>query len=339
MNTQLLQQMITEGYIKINKHPEQDLYIYNYTQTAQFEKLWNEVTLACRGIIMDANQNIVARPFSKFFNLGEQEGIEIPGTSFEVYDKMDGSLGILYWIENIPYIASRGSFTSHQAIKATELLHSIYKNVWSRLDKNKTYLFEIIYPENRIVLDYGTTEALVLLAIIDTKTGEELQLEDIGFPLVEKYNGINDIATLKSFQNDNKEGFVIKFENGFRLKVKFEEYVRLHRIITQLTSIDIWEHLKNKEPLDAMLEHVPDEFFNWVKKTIKDLNEAFQTIEKQCKSDFKRLATRKETAFYFMTREHSAVLFLMLDNKSYDNEIWKRIRPTFEKPFMNSEEE
>ncbi|NHN24540.1 hypothetical protein FIA58_002525 [Flavobacterium jejuense] len=338
MNTQLLQKMIDEGYIKINKHPEQDLYIYNYTQTAQFDRLWNEVTLACRGIIMDANQNIVARPFPKFFNLGEQEGVEIPKTSFEVYDKMDGSLGILYWIENIPYIASRGSFTSDQAIKATAMLHSTYKEVWKHLEASKTYLFEIIYPENRIVLDYGTKEALVLLGVMDTQTGVELPLEDLGFPIVEKYDGINDIETLKSLQNDDKEGFVIKFENGFRLKVKFDEYVRLHRIITQLTSIDIWEHLKEKQPLDAMLEHVPDEFFNWVKNVIKTLNKEFQVIEKQCKIDFKVLENRKETAFYFMNCSYPAVLFLMLDNKCYDHEIWKRIRPTFEKPFMNSEE-
>lgn len=338
MNTTLLNQMINEGYIKINKHPEADLYIYNYTQNAQFDKVWNEVTLACRGIIMDGNQNIVARPFPKFFNLDEQEGIEIPKTSFEVYDKMDGSLGILYWIEKKPYIASRGSFTSEQAIKATEMLHSTYKEVWKHLDTSKTYLFEIIYPENRIVLDYGSTEALVLLGIIDTQTGAELPLEDIGFPMVEKYDGIKDITTLKSLEKDNKEGFVIKFENGFRLKVKFNEYVRLHRIITQLTSIDIWEHLKEKKPLEAILEHVPDEFFNWVKRVIKTLNKEFQDVEMQCKRDFIVLENRKETALYFMTCAYPAVLFLMLDNKNYDHEIWKRIRPTFEKPFMNSEE-
>ena len=338
MNTTLLNQMINEGYIKINKHPEADLYIYNYSQNAQFDKVWNEVTLTCRGIIMDGSQNIIQRPFPKFFNLGEQEDFIIPNTSFEVYDKMDGSLGILYWIENIPYMASRGSFTSDQAIKATEMLHSTYKEVWTNLDTSKTYLFEIIYPENRIVLHYGATEALVLLGIINTKTGVELPLEDIGFPIVEKYDGIKDIETLKNMQNDNKEGFVIKFENGFRLKVKFDEYVRLHRIITQLSSIDIWQHLKEKQALDIMLENVPDEFFNWVKKTIKELNEAFKVIEEQCKRDFKVLETRKETAFYYMTCNFPAVLFLMLDNKPYDHEIWKKIRPTFEKPFMNNTE-
>ena len=338
MNTTLLNQMITEGYIKINKHPEVDLYIYNYTQTVQFDKIWNEVTLACRGLIMDGNQNIVARPFAKFFNLGEQEDVEIPKTSFEVYDKMDGSLGILYWIKNIPFMASRGSFTSNQAIKATEMLHSTYKSVWKHLDASKTYLFEIIYPENRIVLDYGTTKELVLLGVIDTQTGIELPLEDLGFPIVKKYDCIKDIETLKSLDKENKEGFVITFENGFRLKVKFDEYVRLHRIITQLSSIDIWQHLKEKQPLDAMLEHVPDEFFNWVKSVIKTLNKEFQIIEKQCKRDFKVLENRKENALYFMSCAYPAVLFLMLDNKSYDHEIWKRIRPTFEKPFMNSEE-
>ncbi|VXB85197.1 RNA ligase [Flavobacterium sp. 9AF] len=338
MNKALLQQMIDEGYIKVNKHPEWDLFIYNYSQTVQFERLWNEVTLACRGIIMDGNQNIVARPFPKFFNLGEQEGVEIPKTSFEVYDKMDGSLGILYWVNQIPYIASRGSFTSEQATRGTKLLHTIYKENWKHLNPNKTYLFEIIYPENRIVLDYGTAEALVLLGIIEIASGKELPLEDIGFPIVEKYDGIEDILTLKNLEKENKEGFVIRFENGFRMKVKFDEYVRLHRIITQLTSIDIWEHLMNKLPLDEIIEHVPDEFFNWVKNKMNTLNEEFQIIEKQCKNDFKILETRKETAAYFYTCQFPAVLFLMLDNKSYEHEIWKRIRPTFEKPFMNSEE-
>ena len=91
-----LQSMIDEQYIKVQKHPEEDLYIYNYTAKAQYERVWNEWTLQCRGLIMDADQKVVARPFPKFFNLGEIEGQVLPKESFEVYEKMDGSLGILY---------------------------------------------------------------------------------------------------------------------------------------------------------------------------------------------------------------------------------------------------
>ncbi|CAI2769090.1 T4 RnlA family RNA ligase [Flavobacterium collinsii] len=337
MNTTLLKEMLSKNYVKVNKHPKHDLYIYNYTQNAQFEKVWNEVTLACRGLILDENDNVVARPFLKFFNLGEMENQVLPDCTFEVYDKMDGSLGILYWIDDIPFMASRGSFSSDQSDKANEMLHGKYRNSWSLLDKAKTYLFEIIYPENRIVLDYGAAEELVLLAVIDTQSGEEFPLEDIGFPVVEKFDGIKDILILREMEVDNKEGFIIKYANDFRVKIKFEEYLRLHRIITQVSNLNIWEYLKTNQSMEEILERVPDEFFDWVKQTKSDLENQYQIIENQCKADFKVLESRKETALYFQTCQYQGVLFAMLNNKDYSVIIWKMIRPIFEKPFNREE--
>jgi hypothetical protein len=338
INKPLLLEMIDLGFVIKNKHPREDLWIYNYTQKAQFERVWNEISLACRGLILDANHNVIARPFPKFFNLGEYENQEIPNLPFDVFEKMDGSLGILYFIDNKPFIASRGSFNSDQSNKANELLNSKYATVLSKLDSSKTYLFEIIYPENRIVLDYGAEEILVLLAVIDIETGTEFPLENIGFPVVKKHNGINDIQQLKALELIDKEGFVIRFVNNYRLKIKFSEYLRLHRIITQVSSINIWEYLKTEQPLDEVLEKVPDEFFDWVNRTKNKLIAEFETIENQCKADFKVLETQKETALYFMTCKYPSILFSMLSNRNYKQDIWKRIRPEFEKPFKNLED-
>jgi RNA ligase len=338
MNTTLLQEMIAQNYIRVNKHPNCDLYIYNYTQFAQYERVWNEITLACRGLILNESLEIIARPFPKFFNLGEIENQNIPNTSFEVYDKLDGSLGILYWIDDTPYIASRGSFNSDQSNRATAMLHSKYKDSWALLNKKNTYIFEIIYPENRIVLDYGNTEALVLLGIIDTATATELPLQELGFPLVERYDGLNDINALQVLNQDNKEGFVIKFSNNYRLKVKFDEYLRLHRIITEVSNINIWEYLKTNQSMEEILERVPDEFFDWVKNTKTELENQYLAIERQCQTDFKILETVKETALYFQTCPYQSVLFAMLHKRDYAEIIWKRIRPTFEKPFSNIKE-
>ncbi|OOV18940.1 RNA ligase [Flavobacterium sp. LM4] len=338
MNTTLLKEMISQNYIRVNKHPEHDLYIYNYTQNAQFERVWNEITLACRGLILDGNDNVIARPFPKFFNLGEMENQMLPNTTFEVFDKMDGSLGILYWINDVPFMASRGSFASDQSDKANEMLHGKYKDSWSLLDKTKTYLFEIIYPENRIVLDYGTSEELVLLAVIDTQSGAEFPLEDIGFPIVQKFDGIKEVRILSVLNQENKEGFVIKYADNFRVKIKFEEYLRLHRIVTQVSNLNIWEYLKNNQSFEEILERVPDEFFNWVKLTKTNLENEYKAIEAQCKADFKTLESRKETALYFQTCKYPGVLFWMLDGKEYSETIWKMIRPKFEKPFNREEE-
>lgn len=333
----LLKEMMDDGFVVKQNHPEADIFIYNYTAKAQYDKLWNEVTLNCRGLIMDSKMNIIARPFPKFFNLGELENQHIPKEPFEVFEKMDGSLGILYWYNNKPYIATRGSFTSEQSVKANQILQTKYKHIIEKLNPTKTYLFEIIYPENRIVVDYGNTEDLVLLSVIDNINGKET-LEDIGFPVVKRYNGITDINALQTLEEENKEGFVIRFNNGLRYKVKFKEYVRLHRIITQVSNISIWEYLRQGNTLDELLERVPDEFYNWVKKTNTDFLANYKQIENTAKQEFKNLGDRKQTALYFQKCTYPAILFNMLDGKNYSDTIWKMLRPKFSKTFTNSEE-
>lgn len=335
INLVLLKEMIEGGFVNVQKHPTHNLFIYNYTQKTQFERVWNEVTLMCRGLILDAQYNIVARPFTKFFNLGEMENQILPNEPFEVFDKLDGSLGILYWLGNEAFIATRGSFTSDQAVKANAILRSKYTKILRGVDKTKTYLFEIIYPENRIVVDYGALEDVVLTAIIDNETGEDLPLQDIGFPLVKQYHGIKDIQILKTLEEANREGFVIKYKTGLRYKVKFEEYLRIHRIVTQVSNINIWEYLAAEMPFDDILDRVPDEFYDWVKITSADLKAQYAAIENQCKADFKVLETRKETAAYFFTCAYPSVLFKMLDGQSYKDVIWRMLRPKFQKPFSN----
>jgi RNA ligase len=196
-------------------------------------------------------------------------------------------------------------------------------------------LFEIIYPENRIVLDYGKLESLVLLGIIETSTGNEFPLMDIGFPIVKRYDGLNDLSALKLLEEENKEGFVVRFKNGYRLKVKFEEYQRIHRIVTGVSTISIWEFLKEGKAMNELLERVPDEFYKWVRQVTDELTNNFKQIEAISKNDFKILEDRKATALYFQTCKYPAVLFKMFDNKNYDEVIWKMIRPTFSKPFSD----
>jgi len=338
MNRELLQQMLDERMITVQKHPDADLFIYNYTNKAQYDRVWNEITLQCRGLILDADFNIVARPFKKFFNLEEHPANEIPTGPFEVYEKIDGSMGILYWLNNAPRIATRGSFISEQALHATEILNAQYRHTFDQLNKNVTYIFEIIYPGNKIVVDYGDKDGLVLLAAIDNSTGMDLPLPDPGFPVVKKYNGINDLKLLGIFEEENKEGFVIKFNNGLRVKSKFAEYLRLHRIITGVSNLVIWEHLSEGRSFDDLMDKVPDEFYDWVKQTINDLTAQYNLILDECRQSFKQIDTgvpvnRKETALYFQTQPYPAVLFAMLDGKPYDKIIWKRVRPSYTKPF------
>jgi hypothetical protein len=327
-----LKQAIADGYIHSCKHPSANLWIYNYTQSAQYDQYWTNETLACRGLILDKNYTIISHSIPKFFNVEEIGYDALPNLPFKIYDKLDGSFGILYWLENTPYIATRGSFASKQALKATKLLHSKYASAIAHLDKSKTYIFEIIYPKNRIIVDYGSDEKLVLLAIIDTKTGVNETLKGIGFPLPAMYS-FSSLNELKMLNWKNKEGFVIQYENGFRVKIKFEAYIDLHKIVTQISSLTIWEALKIDGSLTRWIEDVPDEFFNWIQKVESELQSNFAAIETIAKAEYKELATDRETAAYFKTCQYTAVLFAIKNKKNYAPIIWKRIRPAFEKAY------
>jgi RNA ligase len=350
------QELVEQKYLSVQPHGLVDLKIWNYTQKCQFEKHWTPETMMARGLITDSEGTIIARPFSKFFNLSEHENKALPTIPLEpftVQEKFDGSLGILFWVEDTPYLATRGSFVSDQAKKGTEMLWKmggIYE-----ADRTKTYLFEIIYPENRIVVDYGKREDLILLAVIDTETGknEDIYEYSLDGPFAGHVKDVTAFDQLLTMPSDNKEGFVITFQSGMRVKVKFDEYVRLHRLITGVNAKTIWELLRNKQPFDELLERVPDEFMQWVKDTKAKLEQRYKEIEFGCagimlgigleiqliygdgsgKQLLSETEYKKQFALRAINAPYSAVLFAMKDKKDYAKIIWQTLKPTADKPF------
>lgn len=286
--------------------------------------------------------NVVARPFQKFFNLEEitGSGEKLPEESFVVHEKMDGSLGILYWLDEKPVLATRGSFNSEQALKGTFILHQKYSEHFHKLDKTKTYLFEIIFPENRIVVDYGGMNDLILLAVIDNETGKDVEVEkDLPFIRPEKLDTA-DYTTLKDMSGNNKEGYVVRFESGLRVKVKFDEYVRLHRIVTGVTTRRVWDMLRNGEDFTPVLECVPDEFQDWLLKTKSSLEDTFNDIEQQCKEAIDAIpdgTSRKDVALKIASHPYRGIVFSMLDGKNYQDTLWRMLKPLSEKPFKQNE--
>jgi|LakMenE01Jun11ns_1017448.scaffolds.fasta_scaffold9871269_2 RNA ligase len=350
-----LEQYHKDGLLQKQIHPTLDLTIWNYSVSVQYERLWDEITVQCRGLVTNSKGEIVARPFTKFFNYEELTPEEIPNEYFDVYEKMDGSLGILFNYQDEWILATRGSFTSSQSIKGRELLE---KYDYNRLNPDYTYLFEIIYSENRIVCVYDF-EDLVLLGMVHTLTGDEVNihytdnydirlknlLNNIGFNIVTLYKTWGEgFDELKNDISKDKEGYVIRFKNGFRMKIKGEEYVRLHRIITNISNRDIWEYLKDGRPLDDILDKVPDEFYDWVKQTKEELLTQFETLDKEYQWIFKiinrvpGIENRGVFASFAKKYKHPNLLFNMLDGKDYSEQIWKLLYPPYSKPFNKNED-
>jgi RNA ligase len=318
-----LDALVAEGWLRSQRHPEADLWIFNYTEKTQFDSHWTPETMACRGLILDADGNVVARPFPKFFNYGTPQAV-IPVEPFTVREKIDGSLGILYYIDGEARIATRGSFTSEQAIEGTAMLRE-YEFEHAA---GETPLFEIIYPTNRIVVDYGESRELVLLAVLNNQTGQESAMAWSG--RTARLYDHTDIDALAALEEPNSEGFVVTFESGVRVKVKFAEYVRLHRIVTGVNAKTIWDALRNGTEFDALLDGVPDEIYAWIQATRAGLNEAYAEQEEACRTALAGCpdADRKTQAEYILgCGVNSGVLFRMLDGKPYEDLIWKAVRP------------
>lgn len=340
---ELLNKYHNDGLLYKQTHPTLPLTIWNYTEKVQYEGLWDEVTLMCRGLVTDSEGTIIARPFRKFFNM--EEGKHTATSEFEVYEKMDGSLGIFFYYEGNPVFATRGSFTSDQAIKGREILN---KYNWQYgTYEGYTYLFEIIYPENQVVVNYNGLEELVVLGVIETSTGKECEYSEMvneGFVLVKKYDGIKDYSTLKSMISNDAEGFVVRFSNGDRMKIKGEEYLRLHKIMTNLSTTAIWELVSNDGNIDDILKDVPDEFYKKVKMYVSSLNYGYYQYWNQLGKtyDYFRFGkygdievepTKKEFAEHIKDHHPIAksIMFAMWDDKDYDKIIWKALKPKFEK--------
>ena len=276
VNIDLLDEMVQNKYVKIQTHPEFPEYsIANYTDSCMWDQVWNEATLNCRGLIFNSKTlQVMERPFSKFFNY-EQEQAPKWGLSTKVHvtDKMDGSLGILYWRpDGKPAIATRGSFDSDQARWATDFYQRVYWNNWYP-NANFTYLFEIIYPENRIVINYGDTTDLVLLGAVDTATGQSIppdvaasEAEWVGSHAPIYWQDTTLENVISQPPRAGMEGFVLwNRDTDERVKIKYDEYKMLHRYLTNTTPKHVWEVLSTEQDPNEIFASAPDEFHVWLK--------------------------------------------------------------------------
>ena len=337
---------IRDGFIRRQYHPSAPLAILNYTELAQFKREWNDVTRNCRGLIYNTDTlDVIARPFPKFFNHGEDHH---PAFSLDervtVTDKLDGSLGIVYPWDGQLHIATRGSFTSEQAIKATTILRRQYP-YWAP-PQGVTVLFEIIYPANRIVLDYGQIEDLILLGSVHIASGETFTPEETSWngARADTFPYATFAEALSAPPRKNSEGLVVHFrDSDVRIKIKQADYVALHKIVTGWNERTIWEMLATGKDYATLLAGVPDEFHAWAMGIAESLNNSYDGhvgmahaihhgILETLPEGFERRDYANATALY---PEARPALFQLLDGRDISEWAWKKIRPTFTKETTN----
>lgn len=213
---------------------------YNYITDNTFN---HPLLLECRGLLFDDRGNLIARPLHKFFNLGERPLQDrclptAPG-AFAIHEKLHGSLVTLAPLAGggatLCTRAGRTPLAAHieQAMDARE--PQLMKRL-RQLSLTATPSLEYVAPDNRIVVNYEKPE-LLLLALRHRSTGAYLPLP-ADIPQAPVHPADISLAQLaQSIRNDttDREGVLVTFPCGHRLKIKTTRYTRVHTASSHLS--------------------------------------------------------------------------------------------------------
>jgi RNA ligase len=228
--------------------------------------------------------------------------------------------------------------------------------------KGFTPVFEGIMPDLRIVVNYGKREQLVLLALINIETGEELSPEawgeEFNLDTPKRFGMTLEQAkthTLREHARDvvDEEGYVLTWYRPgmtpFRLKMKFIEYLRLHRLVTNVSPKHIWEVLRDglTSEMDEYLNNSTPWFAKFAQKWTKAMTAEYKRLENEALTRYQAVVNEVETQFLFTSldqlhaarrafalaantpenKPYSSIMFAMLDGKNVAPIIWQRVRP------------
>lgn len=328
------------------------LYLYVYTQTAVTKRIWNDTTRMARGLILDESGQIVARPLDKFFNLFERPETEpknLPKGQPVIEEKLDGSMGTIFFYEGGWNIATKGSLSSSQAEYARKFLLPLYD--FSDMDVNWTLITEIIYPDNRIVVDYGDSSELRLLAVRHKFTGEEIpvgRLPILAAKLGMSVRKVYDIEKLLSESTSttlfelmstsipfekNSEGYVLRWECGTRVKIKNPWYLRIHKALDMRSQKKILDMVEGGEYRSVLLS-LPKELQVQFDDIYSQLRSMMWVVEQEIQTAWDSVAhlkdgARREFAIAVnkdVPSEFRPALFSMLDGHDIRHHVFKVVR-------------
>lgn len=223
----------------------------------------------CRGIIFDHKGNIIRRPLHKFFNHGqishEEKSYDNP---HDVVVKYDGSMIVPFMVNGKFIFGTKMGYTDvAKPVMTFVEKHSKYVDFTQHLHKmGYNPIFEWCSLQQQIVIAYPE-DTLVLLEIRNIVTGEYMDMETMkqisqkyGIPSVEIFGMVHNIDSFLEHVKylKDQEGYIIRFHNGDREKVKADEYLEKHRIVSNCNSEKQLLKLIIDDKLDDVIPTLPE---------------------------------------------------------------------------------
>ena len=256
----------------------------------------------CRGLKFYPDGRIASRPFHKFFNVNETEETQLNQIDLtkphKIQVKLDGSFFTPVLVNNqIQWMTKAGITDFSPLVENWVNDHFGYNQFATEMiGQNVTPIFEFCSPDNKVVIFYEQPQ-LTLLALRDNFTGEYL---DYPMELIKKYEiavvdelmeGFESINHLIDFVRplENQEGFVIVFEDGFRVKIKADQYILIHKSLDQIKHNRHIVQMMNDGCLDDVLSILPQSERTRVNKYLDDFGRVLRRKETQLIEDLEEI--------------------------------------------------
>lgn len=295
----------------------------------QIDSDFNEpIVRESRGLILDEHNDykVVCKAFDKFFNYGEELAAEINWDTAKIQEKVDGSIMKLWWSERFMkwIVSTNGTIYAQNAdvmfpkngiTNFRDMFMEVYnkKEIRGEPQKDSTHVFELVGPQNRVVIPYEEIE-LYYLTSVNNETFEEFQDESfINFPVPLSYYFSSLEETVEFTKTDDfntfrNEGFVVKDGNNNRIKIKTEDYLKIHRMRGETNPTP-------KRFLELLRMNEASEFLSYFPEYKEDYDE-FKERYIRYRKNLDNLVD------YYVTIKH-------LDRKDFASKAQKTIAPAF----------
>lgn len=273
-------------FLRIAEEGSYAIFNYDMTQSVSIdgERRMCDFSLPevqeARGIIINTETlDVVCWPFRKFGNYGEYYADSIDWNTARVQEKVDGSIMKLWNDGERWRVSTNSAITNDKPVRFGS--HSLTELFWEaaekqhldtdRLDPSETYIFELVSPDNTIVIEYPET-AIYHIGTRSNVTGEE-KSEDIGimrpasYPLHSLTDCIEAAGKLNAGGKVNMEGYVVVDGSWNRVKVKSPDYVAIHHLLSEMSE---------RKLIEAVLDGESDEIRSYYPQT----KEAFGRYER-----------------------------------------------------------
>ncbi len=321
-----LTRLCNEFKIKVNRHKDfPNLVCLKYSQLES--PLDNKIVQQCRGIILDEKENwqIVSYPYDKFFNYGETQAATINWDNAIVYDKLDGSLMILYYYQGKWQVQSSGTPDAIGQVHSAKFSFKyLFWEVWQQLGyelpttKQHCFMFELMTPYNRIVVRQDSNK-IVLHGVRNLKTLQEENplnwAKKTGWEIVETYP-LKDLKTVidnsKYLDPMESEGYIVCDEDFNRIKIKSSEYVAVSHMR---------DGFSTRKLLDIVLTNEGEEFLNYYPEwqgLYDQIQSKYETLVKEIENVYLQhqdIANQKDFALTIKHLPYAGTLFALRAGK------------------------